>query len=605
MSEENPQPQGYKLGYKIIDIDDSSELYKALKEGGVDTVKKEVEELKESWGKNFKAQVEELKESWGEKYTEETFSVDKIRYSGSGLLSIILSSDSKNKAKTLEALTSEGMSIDEGLKQHLKGDRGRLDYTQGEIKIIADAIKNKNVEALLGVATLNSDKFNKKDGLINLIHDLRDGELAQNYKIHSDLTIECDDKSDLAKALEGKAEGFLNALDVLQKSIEKDGIEFDINKVQIDRQNLLEFAMTGHSSEKHQIIKILAEKGTNIESGISEYLKRPPAHEVPDKKDINQIADAMMRGELATLRNNEVFKKCSDQVQRALDNVTRAMGINTAFNQKALEADIEKNPKNYKKISEINSRFSGLCDVICNYITAEDTIKNTPEPEKKQNAEGLSEIKKINDDLENKYSNTHLLLSATIGQKIKAALFQEYPHSVLNKEQQRSVLKTENGATAINHDTLSDGLAKVNDGEYVKFCVFKKEKLLGIIPTFSDGHSMLIKKVGKKDGKDSFIFFDPNEGTSIPMTAESLTDKLNIKFKEWNESSYRYNEVCFVNNSSYMKEANKALQESIAPKKSIVARVVNKMKDVFTNKHKTTIAPAPSAGHAQSQENTR
>lgn len=296
-----------------------------------------------------------------------------------------------------------------------------------------------------------------------------------------------------------------------------------------------------------------------------------------------------------------MFKKCNEQVKYALDSVTRAMGINTEFDQTVLTKAVEQNPEQYKKMSKVNKRFSGLCDMICNYITSEDVIQGKDSSEKKQNAEGLKEAEKINEALEGKYHHTHLLLSATIGQLIKAVFKQEYPHSILNKEQQHSVLETKDNKTKITHDNLAAGLENVKEGEYVKFCVFKKEKLLGIIPTFSNGHSMLIKKVSN----DKFVFFDPNEGTTKPMSTEGLTDKLNVKFEEWNKSFYGFNEVCFINNSSYMKEA-------MTPKKGIAARAmdsikssVEKMKDRFTSKPKANITPLPSVTKAKSQEASR
>ncbi|MCW8384691.1 hypothetical protein OQJ15_00075 [Fluoribacter dumoffii] len=196
----------------------------------------------------------------------------------------------------------------------------------------------------------------------------------------------------------------------------------------------------------------------------------------------------------------------------------------------------------YDSVELMRKRFSGLCELICNYIIKEDLMNFTSQDESGYESD-LKPIlpQNINDiqlmagiyHLNNEWVlSSHILDRSSNAEKIKAYLFNKYPYALF------SLSDVSRNGKEIDSELLTAKLNELEVGGYIKFMVFSKS--LGKM----EGHSMLIKK----NSDNTFSFFDPNKGEYEKLSAPQLCIKLNKAMK-----FYDGTHMSFIDGVKYIK----------------------------------------------------
>jgi hypothetical protein len=121
MSKDTNLPSEYTLQYGGVAISYESKLYEALDKGNVEEFKEELATIKESLG--------------------EDFDINKIRYNGSNLLSVLINSESKNKKGMFEELVDEGLDINSGVRNYVRDYNNFLE--DDKIEFVVNALLQK------------------------------------------------------------------------------------------------------------------------------------------------------------------------------------------------------------------------------------------------------------------------------------------------------------------------------------------------------------------------------------------------------------------------------------------------------------------------------
>lgn len=168
----------------------------------------------------------------------------------------------------------------------------------------------------------------------------------------------------------------------------------------------------------------------------------------------------------------------------------------------------------HRVLRGFNSRFGGLCELVCNRILIDDLLER---------GNDINYIKKnvtVERMDEDKIKKSHLLDVYSVFRRALAFGLGIYPDNIFSPIKQWKLVNTTNinnqFLRQVDRKILSQGLSKIKDGETLKLEVFCKDGL-----NFA-GHSLLIKKI--KDNK--FIFFDPNNGEHRGLSMERLSDKI-------------------------------------------------------------------------------
>ncbi len=223
------------------------------------------------------------------------------------------------------------------------------------------------------------------------------------------------------------------------------------------------------------------------------------------------------------------------------------------FKQEAICKRVSWQATTFKELNKINTKYNGLCEIICNYIIMEDLLGKTDFPlsqEYNKNSFNLSLVNnnfvlqhnansqnhlqaKINLFTLNspKVRQSHILQVSTFFEKFLAYLFNIYPNDIfsINEKAQRN--------KQVNKPLLINKLSKLEDHTYIKFNVFAKRNFV------FEGHSMLIKKTG-----DTYSFFDPNEGEYTNMDIDALCEKINDGMQK-----YQATHMAFMHGNKYIE----------------------------------------------------
>ncbi|STY29508.1 Gala protein type 1, 3 or 4 [Legionella wadsworthii] len=206
----------------------------------------------------------------------------------------------------------------------------------------------------------------------------------------------------------------------------------------------------------------------------------------------------------------------------------------------------------YQSLSIKRDQFSGLCELICNYIIKEDLMGySAQDTSLERNISGmpknLNEIQfmaglyQLNSDW---VLNSHILDTSSTTDKLKAYLFNQYPYTLFSSSD------VSKDGKQLDYTLLKDQLDALEKGCYVKFIAFAKS--LGKM----EGHSMLIKK----NPDNTYSFFDPNKGEYLLLNPQELCSKLN-KALRLNNATH----MAFLDGVQYIKKLNKsAARESPA-----------------------------------------
>ncbi|WP_147287620.1 hypothetical protein [Legionella birminghamensis] len=256
-----------------------------------------------------------------------------------------------------------------------------------------------------------------------------------------------------------------------------------------------------------------------------------------------------------------IFNACNRAEGQTVQD--KSPGNLIKFDQTELCDEVKKNKDVYSSLHQINLKFNGLCELICNFVIMEDKLGRTFKHNKRFSdafAKKSFEMKADDDKLvliekekisrhrfyvtdlnEDKIRKSHILHVSTLFQKIIAYFFNIYPHDLFRPFESNQ----KNGL--VNESALAEKLDALPDGHYVKFSVFKK--------TFFDfeGHSMVIKKT-----KDSYSFFDPNEGEYTELAFTELCEKINEAMRK-----HQGTHMAFMDGEAYVK----SLQQEDTPGK--------------------------------------
>ncbi|KTD55860.1 ankyrin repeat protein [Legionella santicrucis] len=216
-----------------------------------------------------------------------------------------------------------------------------------------------------------------------------------------------------------------------------------------------------------------------------------------------------------------------------------AAPIKKYYNQGDFIAKL-KEDNNYRALNNARLRFSGLCELICNYIIKEDLMGISSQseslgdfnrilPQNLNDIHLLAGLYQLNTDW---VLSSHILDTSSNLAKIKAYLLNQYPYSLFSSSD------VSKDSKQLDATLFTKKLDELEVGCYIKFMVFTKS--YGKM----EGHSMLIKK----NQDNTYSFFDPNKGEQLKLSSSELCLKLNKSLKLYNATH-----MAFVDGLKYIK----------------------------------------------------
>lgn len=208
--------------------------------------------------------------------------------------------------------------------------------------------------------------------------------------------------------------------------------------------------------------------------------------------------------------NNAVYQE--DKVFKAGKDKVEPLTV-IPFNQ---SSDLISKLKwdKHETLLKINSKFGGLCDVVCNRILIDDQLNREENSIKK-----CVTVERMNEE---KIKKSHILNVYSIFRKAMALLFGIYPDNIFSCFKQWKLVNKDPSAYrsiySVNRKILGKGLENIVEGETLKLEVFDKRL---------SGHSMLIKKMPN----NKYIFFDPNSGEHRDLSFSQLSDSIDEQLK--------------------------------------------------------------------------
>lgn len=209
------------------------------------------------------------------------------------------------------------------------------------------------------------------------------------------------------------------------------------------------------------------------------------------------------------------------------------------YNQDDFIAKLRED-NNYQALNKARLKFSGLCELICNYIIREDLMGLTSQsgslgdfneilPQNLNDIHLLAGLYQLNNDW---VLSSHILDTSSHLEKIKAYLLNKYPYSLFSSSD------VSKDGKQLDTTLFTKKLDALEVGCYIKFMVFTKS--FGKM----EGHSMLIKK----NQDDTYSFFDPNKGEQLKLSSPDLCLKLNKSLKLYNATH-----MTFLDGLQYIK----------------------------------------------------
>ncbi|ASQ45171.1 hypothetical protein [Legionella clemsonensis] len=250
-------------------------------------------------------------------------------------------------------------------------------------------------------------------------------------------------------------------------------------------------------------------------------------------------------------------KREHEQLQQALHHSSKLFALDqqktVKFDQEGICFEVQLNKSLYKTLNNFVMKYDGLCELISNYVIMEDLLGKSEETldlnktsfKLRERLDGFIELQQIKSSNSNflqekiglfainqkKIKVSHILHVATFFEKLKAYFFNKYPFSLFPSN------NIQNNDKTANVEVLTEKLNSLENGTYIKFCVFSKGFL-----SFT-GHSMVIKKTGDND----FSFFDPNCGEKKHLTIDKLAAKINEAMK-----TYEGTNMAFMDGAQYI-----------------------------------------------------
>jgi uncharacterized protein YjbI with pentapeptide repeats len=178
------------------------------------------------------------------------------------------------------------------------------------------------------------------------------------------------------------------------------------------------------------------------------------------------------------------------------------------FTQGDICNDVVADKQSYPVLHKTIQKHAGLCELISNYVLLNDLMGRS------LSATDENHYKLITVDDVNTMRHTHVLTVSSIFKKMLAYTLNIYPDSLLNRDEQKKLMK--NGT--VNVKILDKYLSDLPLYEYVKYFSYAKRGL-----KFT-GHTCLVKKTGS----DTFSLFDPNQGEYCNLSVGELASLMDV-----------------------------------------------------------------------------
>ncbi|WP_454780356.1 hypothetical protein [Legionella sp. WA2022007384] len=233
------------------------------------------------------------------------------------------------------------------------------------------------------------------------------------------------------------------------------------------------------------------------------------------------------------------------------------------YNQADFIAKLQQD-SNYQSLNSARLRFSGLCELICNYIIKEDLMGLSSQSDSVDDS-GFNRILPSNlNDIRllagvyqlntNWVLGSHILETSSHFEKLKAYMLNIYPYSLFSSSD------VSKDGQQLNPALFTKKLDELEAGTYIKFMAFSKS--FGRMV----GHSMLIKK----NSDNTYSFFDPNKGEHLELTSVEICNKLNKSLK-----LYDATHMAFLDGLKYIR----SLSQTTTSNESNTSRIhLNVMK---------------------------
>lgn len=221
------------------------------------------------------------------------------------------------------------------------------------------------------------------------------------------------------------------------------------------------------------------------------------------------------------------------------------------FDQGKLIKKLGEVKSKYPELVNINRKFRGLCDIICNIVLVKDLLGS--------NEDKKFLKRKITLETLNSLTDSHITDVYSYFSKFFAFTFNVYPHNLFSRVEQKQLIifskeeKKSSGSLSLvsnsgqqlvlseakkelNRPLIAEGLKRVEKGETLKVETFSKDSWR------LSGHSLLVKKVND----DNYTFFDPNQGEYRDLSGEALLDKI--------RDANAFSNLLFMRASGFLKD---------------------------------------------------
>lgn len=165
-----------------------------------------------------------------------------------------------------------------------------------------------------------------------------------------------------------------------------------------------------------------------------------------------------------------------------------------------------------RNVWKANEKYSGICQALCSLVTIlghdHELIKGLLENKKLPR----NVIDPIDNALDKIAIDAHVLNLVSIVERIKFALYGEFPATKISGKDQKQMLVSNpnNHFKSINRNVLEKAFNDMTPNEYMQIS-FVKSKKFGFINQFDEGHACLLFKTVENE-KTYYNFFDPNKG---------------------------------------------------------------------------------------------
>ncbi|MBN9378758.1 MAG: hypothetical protein BGO14_07790 [Chlamydiales bacterium 38-26] len=202
----------------------------------------------------------------------------------------------------------------------------------------------------------------------------------------------------------------------------------------------------------------------------------------------------------------------------------------------------------HQPLLDVNRKFGGLCELICNRVLIDDLLG------KGQEENFLKERISLEKMSEKRITKSHLLNIYSVMRKVVAYLFKIYPDNIFSCFNQWKLIKPNPlhpRKIGVNRSLLEKGFKNIKVGETLKLQVFSRK---GFNLT---GHALLIKKTTPAN----YIFFDPNTGEHRDLCLSKISDCMDDQLNQW-----RATDIFLTRGQGYLQRLVKKLGPEVLNK---------------------------------------